>query len=759
MRKGKIFVFNIVVLMGMVAFFSPLNSGVNPVNAQGLTQATPTVTPTPTTEPGVPDGDAISFSQLGLTDTFLYGPYDTMVINYSIPSDWALSEGVEIQLTVEPSFTPGIASSTNQSSIYSNGVLYVSYNGSAIFQLPLSWTGEKTLTFTIPTFALPSTRQDGRQEIRLFLNAGTDCHDNGRTDVIVKASSMVLLPHSYTTPSTDLSALPKPFYMRSSFASTPVVVVIPDKPTARELQAALTIFASFGRMSLGRLSLKLIEVSQATDDILQKSNLIFIGKADGLPQLTKVLLEGSSDGKTFSVAGSTLDDGIVEMAVSPWNKSNVVLVVGGNSDDAVVKAAQAVSSGTLRPGKSKNLTLVVNVLESIGVAPVAEDRTLSDLGYSSLTLSGIGLQSTDITFSVPAGQVAKEGSYLNLTYNHSGLVDNNSSGLSVYLNGEAIGSQNLSTDTQSDTSVQIYIPSDLVKQGVNSITIEVNLDPADNCSLFAQDNLWATFRSSSLLHLPLEEASSVVTTTTNLGNYPYPFISNPTLKTTTFVVSADVPASWAAAAQIAADLGMRSSGALVELNTIFADGVTSEVRQSQDLLIVGQASKLPIIFELGEKLPAPFEAGSDVATERAFRIVYNLPPGTTIGYLELIKSPWQADRTILAVLGSDADGLRMAASALTTPSLRSNLGGDFAVVNGSQILISDSRLQVGTGNISSTIIPGESTPEAISTQTLPGAVIPDSHPLWMVPAMIWTAGIILILLIGFGVIAFIRRKK
>ncbi len=758
MKKTFSIFISFLILAGMIAFVFPLSIGISPAHAQALAQTTPTTAPAPAINT-LPTESIITFGQLGLTDTFLYGPYDSMAIYFSTPNDWQLSEGAIIQLTLSPSFTPGKVPAGGEAPTYSNGILYVTYNGNASFQVGLSWTGENTYTFEIPSWAMKSSRQDGRQEIRLFLNAGTDCQDDGRTDVIVKSTSSIFLPHTYKTPDTNLAVLPKPFYLRSSFAPIPALVIIPDQPTANELQAALTTAAGFGRMTLGNLSLDLLNSSQVTVDMLSSSNLIFVGKAAVLPLLKEVALPAPNDGKQFAAKDANPDDGIVQVAVSPWNPSNVVLVVGGNSDLAVIKAAQAVSSGTLRPGSSPALTLVKDVLQSIEIASVADDRNLNDLGYSSVRLDGVGLQSTDIIFTVPAGQSANEGSYLKLDYNHSGLLDLNTSGLTVYLNGETIGSQNLSKDSASNATTQISIPADLVKQGTNALTIEVNLEPMDNCSLFAQDNLWAIFSSASLLHLPLESAATMTKPMANLGHYPYPFLSSPTLKTTTFVIPADQPAAWKTAAQIAMDLGRRSTGALVELSVVMGDAITEDVRQSQDLLIVGQASNLPVISELNPNLPAPFEAGSNLATERAFRVVYNLPPEATIGYLELLASPWQPERTILAVLGSNPDGLTMAASALTTPALRSQLGGDFAVVNGSQVLISDSRLQVGTGNISATVVPVESTPVTESPQIIQATVVPESRPLWLGPTILTTTGLILATFVGLGVVAFTRKKK
>ena len=752
MKKSHFSTLIAFLFITVLVFASPYHGGGASVYAQAAQTATPA-----STAADLPE-DTVSFSQLGLTDTFMYGPYDTLVVDFSTPVDWQLSAGAAIQLTLVPSFTPGTLSTGAASAGFSGGTLSVSYNGTNSLQVPLTWTGEKTITIALPLDALRSTRQDGRQELELFLDAGTDCKDNGRTDVIVKAASFISLPHTYVAPSTRLTDLPKPFYIRSSFAPVPAVVVIPDKPSAAELQAAMITFAGFGHMTQGNLTLSLALAGQVSQATLQTSNLILVGKAADLALLNGLALPAPSDGTQFAAQNAGADDGIVEMAVSPWNKSNVVLVVGGNSDSAVIKAAQAVSSGNLRSGVSADLSLIANVLDSIETLNVTEDRSFADLGYASIMLQGIGLQSTDVTFTVPAGQVAKEGANLQLIFNNSGLIDYNSSGLTVYLNGETIGSQSLTKETASNASVTINIPADLVKQGTNNLTIEVNLDPADNCSLFAQDNLWASFSSSSVVHLPLEPASILTQPAGNLGKYPYPFLANPTLKTTTFVLPEDSPAAWSAAASLAWDLGRRSSGVLTELGAVFSPDLTQEMRAAQDLLVVGQASDLPLVAELRQALPAPFEEGSDLATERAFRVVYNLPAETTIGYLELLPAPWQADRTILAVLGSNPAGLNMAAAALTTSTLRSQLGGDFAVINGTQVLIGDLRLQVGTGNISATVVPQQATPVTAAPEVIQTTVVPAPIPAWIEPSIMAIGAAILVILVGLAWFA-LRRKK
>jgi len=106
--------------------------------------------------------------------------------------------------------------------------------------------------------------------------------------------------------------------------------------------------------------------------------------------------------------------------------------------------------------------------------------------------------------------------------------------------------------------------------------------------------------------------------------------------------------------------------------------------------LVGKASQLPIIAELGSNLPVPFDKGSDVAQDTKFRVTYHIPENTSLGYLELLTVPWDTTHNILAVLGTTDEGLTYSGNALTVPTIKSSLGGNFAIVRNEQVLTSDS---------------------------------------------------------------------
>ncbi len=80
---------------------------------------------------------------------------------------------------------------------------------------------------------------------------------------------------------------------------------------------------------------------------------------------------------------------------------------------------------------------------------------------------------------------------------------------------------------------------------------------------------------------------------------------------------------------------------------------------------------------MNDKLPAPFVPESDEATQPALLVNYRLLPGISVGYLQLIQSPWNAANNILVVAGNTDAGLPMAGEKLTRSEFSSQIEWEF----------------------------------------------------------------------------------
>lgn len=696
--------------------------------------------------------DVVNFERLGVPDTVLRGPYDSMRVRFGLPSNWRLSPGSAIQLVINHTFTSARSLITGAEVQITGATLDVTFNRRLITSIVLNWDGDQVVTIPIPADALDSPRSDGRHELTLFLDAAIDCQYDHQTLVAIRSSSLFNLPHTLVDPPADLTLLPRPIFQEDMIFPNPVAIVTPDQPSESEAQAALTVAAGFGRMTFGQLPMTAVMAGQLSEETRSSSHLIFVGKASALPQLQEVTLPAPLSGGNFNVAGAAPDDGIVQLAQSPWQAGKLVLVVSGNSDLAVAKAAQAVSSGFIRVSASPDLAVVQDVRSSVKITTVPEVRTFADLGYPIVTMSGIGVHTSEFRFFIPPGQVATGDAFLNLTYNYSALLDFSRSGIVATLNDQVIGSIAFQENVTQTTVSKIGIPAYAVRPGINRLIIEADLRPRDVCSDVVLNNLWVTIDPNSSLHIPLTPALPGVLQRIGLEAYPDLFASDPTMATTAFVLAQNDPAALDVAVKLAYDIGRRTRGDLIELAATYGNPVPDNLRQEHNLLVVGLPSGLPLISELGEALPAPFDPSSNSAKESGFRVIYRLPEGVSMGYLELLQAPWNQERIIYAVLGSTAEGLQWAGAALTDAALRSRLGGNFAVVRGAQVLTSDSRLGAGTGGLIATAAPG-----VVATQPAAAPAAPSPRPAWIVPAII-AAGVLLIAVIVIAIVSSLRKQ-
>lgn len=743
----------VLLLIGLFALPTPgLAQTGGPTPTTTPTPAAPVIAPPPTTAlPDMPDPQSVvPFSMLKVVDTVMQGPYDTLQVRVGTPSTWKLTDKAEIQLLLNPHYSSGTVLNTNALALRS-AALSVFVNNTLIQTISLNWSGEQLRTITIPARALQE-RNDGRVDLRLFLDASVDCDIDQKTTLTVSANSRFYLAHELVPPPVDLTLLPRPLYQDGSFILEPALLVVPDQPSAAELQAALTVAAGFGRMTNGQLALPLTPVSTLNTEMQKNSHIIFVGKPAGLPVLATVKLPDA--------AGAGEDDGVLQTAISPWNESRVLLVVSGKTDGAVIKAAQAVSSGALRTGARPDLALVVDVKESVQITTVSADRTFTDLGAQVITLSGIGVVGDEIRFFIPYGQVTNSEAYLNLVFSHSALLNYSRSNMSILLNDLLVGSARFSDTTSDVHTIRVTLPAYAVRPGVNRLAFDASLIPTDNCLDFTQNQLWVNIFPDSLLHIPLFPAQVNATTFLNLGNYPYTFNDHPTLRELAFILPQKDAIAWNIAGKLANDLGRRSYGDLIELKAVYGDTVPEDVRNQNNLIVIGKASELPILGIIAGNMPAPFAEGSNLATESSMTITYRLPPDINLGYLELFPSPWDAGRTTLGIFGSTAQGLSWAGNALTTPLLRGKLAGNFAVINDQQVLTSDSRAGFGTGNLSATAAPLQGTPQPVvlATPVPPASQSWMTARSWILPAIVVVSALIFIILLVV-IIGAIRRKS
>jgi hypothetical protein len=605
----------------------------------------------------------------------------------------------------------------------------------------------------IPLDALNSTRADGRMELVFLLSSGETCLLDQQMDVVILTSSSFTLPHQVVEPNTSFLNFPRPIFQDSIFLDS-ARIIVPDKPTPAELQSAMTVAAGLQARTGNSMLLDLVTNSELTEDKLSDSHLILVGKPGSLPLFSQLTLPLSPISGKFADGA---ESGVLEMVASPWSPERVVLVVSGNTDEAIIKASQALSTGVIRPNRTPNLALIDRVQDISTRSSVPVDQTLADLGYDDVVFDGRGESFETFQFYVPIGLTVTTEAFVELSLNHTTLMNYDQSGVFVLLNDQPIGSIRLSDTTanQSNNRIRVGIPPSAVKTGINNLQVVALLYPVDECGDPNQDGLFVTLWSDeSRLFLPLITLPANLNYLPDLSAYPAPFTQSASLSTTAFVVQNDNPDSWRHALAIASDLGAITDGVIMNPVLFYADNIPVEERSNYNFLVVGAPSKLPLIAELNDQLPAGFAEGSDMATEMDLQVIYKITAETPVGYLELLESPWNQSNVVVAVLGNLPQGITWAKNALIVEDLRERLTGNFVVVNNTQTLSADTRL---SNNLEFSPIP---TPVSSldSTVSVPN-VNAAAKPGWVLIAMILTSALIVIVLVVAIYTSWVRGRR
>ncbi|HEY3311092.1 MAG TPA: cellulose biosynthesis cyclic di-GMP-binding regulatory protein BcsB [Anaerolineales bacterium] len=708
----------------------------------------------------------ITLFQINQSEIQLNGPYESSSVSFGLPATWKLTAGATLKLNMAVSFSAVSAQADAQNHITTQGgTLTVRLNSVSIGVIPLNQTGEVSQTLDIPADALVSQRADGHMELGFILNSGISCFVNQQMTVFIHTNSTLSLNHDDVAPDTGLVNFPRPLFQDSVFPET-ALIVIPDKPTSSELRAALTVSAGLGSLAGTTLTMDLVTLSKLTPDQQKANQIILVGKAASLPVL-KDLIMPLAAGDHFALGDNAADNGVVEMINSPWNKGNVILVVAGNTDAGVVKAAQAVSTGVLRPNTAPNLAVVEQVEPDPVKVSTPVDQTLADLlvvdkkliaapGKAIKTLRFGNVANASYRFYMPPGQTVSPSAFFELVFGHSSLVNYGRSGIVVLINGQPVGTVRMSDETAAlaNNHAKFTIPASVVLPGYNRLEIRANLVPNDVCTDPTFEGLWATIWPESNLHLPLTANQVDPMSVVDLSAYPAPFVLDPTLAGTAFVLPHDDPAAWSSASRIASFLGARSKGAFFTFATYYGDELKDPDRANYNILMIGRPSQLPIITDLNPTLPAPFDPSSDVAIESNMQVKFNIPSTAPAGYVQLLTSPWNKNNLIVAALGNSPLGVSWAASSLVDAPLRTRLAGNFAVINGTQVVSTDTRLSTVAGTTDNNQI--NISPAA--AQALDLTPPPANRPAWILPT-IYTALALLGLVLILAIIGGLRRSR
>jgi hypothetical protein len=248
------------------------------------------------------------------------------------------------------------------------------------------------------------------------------------------------------------------------------------------------------------------------------------------------------------------------------------------------------------------------------------------------------------------------------------------------LNEQPVGSTFLDASNANDGQWTLSLPSRVLQDGENQLTIAVEMtlpgaDEVDRCRLLDDARLWTVLNQNSRVSVPYE----IVDPRPALQHLPYPFAQDSGLSQTLWVM----PNGYDAV--LADDLVrlVARYGAVVETdhlsaNVLVADDVEQDDWQGYNIVLLGRLAQNSLLREFNDRLPWRFIDGGDALTRTSKGepgLQLELGEDATVGLIQIIPSPWNKVRTLMAVTGTSDDGVHLAVQTLldANQALRGNL--------------------------------------------------------------------------------------
>ena len=584
--------------------------------------------------------------------------------------------------------------------------LVVILNGEAVQTLRLTpdrAAGQRVAIAVNPALFLPG---DNQLNLRLVGHYTRDCEDpfhsslwanisNTRSAFDLTIQTLPIVP--------DLARLPAPFFDRSSNLPLTLPFVFASAPTNGELQAAAGVASWFGRLA----SYRGFSFKPSYGRIPSGNAIVFlrpgmrIGSfAPTVAGPSSMVIRNPSDafGELLVIMGR--DERELQLAAA-------ALATGRGTTGGASAAFDGVRIPTyprygaprwLRSDRAVQLgeILAPTSLQGIGLPPgplTAGFRTAPDLFFWPRTGAAL-----DLRYRYPsASWLDRRGSRLDVSINNQYLRTMPLTGDSWWK--RLVGGQDGATSNQSRVSIEL--PS-YTLFGQNELVFDYNLVLANKkrCEGTLPDNVRVAIDPTSAIDLTHAYHALRMPSLASFANAGYPFTISPDLAETVVVIGAAPDADTVAAFLTLMGRFGDSTGAAATALTV-TQAVDGEQLADRDILVIGlpkagNAGTLfagaPIQLQNGRLLVSernPIErvfglfspyGDSDVTETNTFLASANRFTG-----FASFQSPYDKDRTVVAMLSTDPTDLPGLADGLAEEKINAQIQGDLSVLTGDRM--------------------------------------------------------------------------
>ncbi|WP_238651393.1 cellulose biosynthesis cyclic di-GMP-binding regulatory protein BcsB [Paenibacillus piscarius] len=439
------------------------------------------------------------------------------------------------------------------------------------------------------------------------------------------------------------------------------LLAVPQNASGAELESATYALAGFAKgNTLNDRTIPLLPYRE--DTAADMEAVVLVALYDHLPDRLKKLVSTENDlGK----------HAVIELV----NKeSRPTLVVTSKDESLLIKAGRLLASRTLVSQLSRDRKVVNDATDVVEAAPpISTNITFTESGDK---LSGPNHQEQTYFVSLPSNRSIADDGRISLDLRYAGNLDFNRSLVTVSINNTPIGSKKLTKELANGDVLNLNVPQSLNISGNFTVTVAFDLELASVlCTPNREQMPWAYISKESAMRLNTKDRTDLL-----LGNYPYPFVRDGIFNRVAVVLP-----------QERDDYTYRSLGNLLNMLGQFAGGNTGDVHYYNDnaaadnlkdnnIIAIGTYKNNKVIRDNNDKLFFKFSKDGMTLLSNE-KLAIETQYGAGIGTLQLLESPYEGGRGLLAVTAVSSESNFLVSKLLGSQKDRWKVYGDGVVAD------------------------------------------------------------------------------
>lgn len=534
-----------------------------------------------------------------------------------------------------------------------NGVKFASFR-------PDNTSGLQTHSIDVPVNLIQGSNQLTVQGQVLTTDQGTvEKTQTPANWLTVYPQSNLNFTYTLDEPEPAIKSFYQHFSGQDTIAKGQAGIAVPTAPSNSELAAATYALAGYARV-LSNAEEAIAIAPSDSETLANRPYQMVVARYDHLPSAVKQQIQTRD-----------LNRGAVLQTV--YTNGRYQLIVTAKTDTLLVKAARFVANQELMQ-ETKATKKIITAKTQTFSSSLQDFGNHYALSPTDTTLTGSGHQQAVFFVKLPMDRTNADGSQINLNLRYAKNLDFSRSLVTASVDDRPIGSWRLTQAGANGKTITLTVPKNMPLANAVTIRIAVDLALPGTTTTTNDQTPWATIGEASEFRVKSKPQTGQL-----FRNYPTMFLkqgafdhvavvrpaqmTNTDFKTLTNIVN------------LLGSFAKRNTGTI----TYYDQAPSEAVLAANNVIAFGSPKATRLIQTLNPKLYFRYNGNFTrlVANEKlSIESAY----GKTLGTAQLLRSPYNAAKTMLVVTGATADATFLGSTQMVTqPQIKAYRGDLIAV--------------------------------------------------------------------------------